>query len=141
MYSSKVERPPMTQTQTNLEEATLEFINELVDENYYDGDIFDFIEKYGEDNFVNYYVNYVDLGEEYAYDAVEAFIEEFGIEQLNSFTDAYRGRFSSKGEYAEEMVRDCYSINAPTFLEIDWEATFDNLDCVYQNGYVFDTCF
>lgn len=141
MYSSKVERPPMTQTQTNLKEATLEFINELVDENYYDGDIFDFIDKYGEDNLVEYYVKYVDLGEEYAYDAVEAFIEYFGIEQLNGFQDAYRGRYESKGEFAEQFVSDCYCVDIPAFLEIDWEASFDNLDFIYQDGYVFDSQF
>ena len=131
----------MTQTQTNLKEATLEFINELVDENYYDGDIFDFIEKYGEDNLVEYYVNYVELGEDYSYDAVEAFIEYFGIEQLNGFQDAYRGHYESKGEFAEQFVSDCYSVDIPAFLEIDWEASFDNLDFVYQDGYVFDSQF
>jgi len=141
MIALKVERP-MTETQVQLKESTVEFINELVSENYAQDDIYDFIAEYGEDNLTQYYVNYVEIGESYSYEAVDIFIEEFGIDNVEKFEDAFRGGgYSSKGDYAEQFVTDCYCINLPTFVEIDWENTFDNLDCVYVNGFVFDTQF
>jgi len=125
----------------NVKESTVEFIKELVEDNYFDEDIYEFISEYGEDNLVKHYVDYVQFGEEYSYDAVDAFIEYFGFDQLSSFQDSYRGAYESKGHFAEDFVNDCYAVNIPGFLEIDWEASFDNLDFVYQDGFVFDTSF
>ena len=136
MIALKVERP-MTETQEQLKESTVEFINGLVSENYAQDDIYDFIAEYGEDNLVQYYVNYVEIGESYSYEAADIFIEEFGIDNVEKFEDAYRGEWSSKADYAENYVTDCYSVDFPDFIEIDWENTFDNLDCVYVNGFVF----
>lgn len=136
MIALKVERP-MTETQEQLKESTVEFIDELVSENYAQDDIYDFISEYGEDNLVQYYVNYVEIGESYSYEAADIFIEEFGIDNIEKFEDAYRGEWSSKADYAENYVTDCYSVDFPDFIEIDWENTFENLDCVYVNGFVF----
>ena len=141
MIALKVEKP-MTETQVQLKESTVEFINGLVSENYAQDDIYDFIAEYGEDNLVRYYVNYVEIGESYSYRAADIFIEEFGIDNIEKFEDAFRGSgYASKADYAEQFVTDCYCIDLPTFIEIDWENTFDNLDCVYVNGFVFDTQF
>jgi hypothetical protein len=140
MIALKVEKP-MTETQVQLKESTVEFINGLVSENYAQDDIYDFIAEYGEDNLVRYYVNYVEIGESYSYEAADIFIEEFGIDNVEQFEDAYRGEWNSKADYAEQFVTDCYSVDFPAFIEIDWENTFDNLDCVYVNGFVFDTQF
>ena len=131
----------MTATQVELKTETQEFISELVENNYHDEDIYDFIEQYGEDKFVEFYEDYCELGEEYNYEAVDAFIEEFGIQSLGGFEDAYQGEWSSKGQYAENYVTDCYTTDLPGFVEVDWEATFDNMDCVYVDGFVFDTQF
>lgn len=46
-----------------------------------------------------------------------------------------------KGDYAEDFVSSCYCLDIPGFVEVDWENTFDNLDCVYSNGFVFDSQF
>lgn len=141
MIALKVERP-MTETQVQLKESTVEFIDELVSENYAQDDIYDFIAEYGEDNLTQHYVNYVEIGESYSYRAADIFIEEFGIDNIEKFEDAFRGSgYASKADYAEQFVTDCYCIDLPTFIEIDWENTFDNLDCVYVNGFVFDTQF
>ena len=141
MIALKVERP-MIETQEQLKESTVEFIAELISENYAQDDIYEFIAEHGEDDLVQYYVKYVEIGESYSYRAVDIFIEEFGIDNVEKFEDAFRGGgYSSKEEYAEQFVTDCYCINLPTFVEIDWETTFDNLDCVYVNGFVFDTQF
>jgi Antirestriction protein (ArdA). len=131
----------MPATQVELKTETQELISELVGDSYAVDDIYEFIAEYGESNFVEHYENYVQFGESHSYEAVDAFIEEFGIDNFQSFEDAYRGEWNSKAEYAENYVTDCYSIDHPGFLEIDWEATFDNLDCVYSNGFVFDSQF
>ena len=141
MIALKVEKP-MIETQEQLKESTVEFIDELVSENYAQDDIYDFIAEHGEDNLTQYYVKYVEIGESYSYRAIDIFIEEFGIDNIEKFEDAFRGsRYASKADYAEQFVTDCYCIDLPTFIEIDWETTFDNLDCVYVDGFVFDTQF
>jgi len=130
-----------TATQMNLKESTVELINELVNDSYSVEDIYEFIAEQGEDNFVNYYEDYVQYGEGYSYAAVDAFVEEFGIDNIGGFEDSYRGQWDSKEDYAENFVTDCYSIDNPGFVEIDWNATFDNLDCIYVDGFVFDSQF
>ncbi|NBO72452.1 MAG: hypothetical protein EBU66_19230 [Bacteroidetes bacterium] len=141
MIALKVERP-MIETQEQLKESTVEFINELISENYAQDDIYEFIAEHGENDLVQYYVKYVEIGESYSYRAVDIFIEEFGIDNVEKFEDAFRGGgYASKADYAEQFVSDCYCIDLPAFIEIDWETTFDNLDCVYVDGFVFDTQF
>jgi hypothetical protein len=124
-----------------LNETTVEKIEYYLEENLYISDIIDFINKYNEIAFCEHYDEYVDSGEQYSYEAVDAFIEEFGVDNLGGFLDAYRGEWESKADYAENYVTDCYSIDLPGFIEIDWENTFDNLDCIYVNGFVFDSQF
>ena len=84
------------------------------------------------------------VGEEYSYGAVDAFIEEFGLHSFtpSGFEDAYRGQYDTKADYAEQFTSDVYCVELPSFVEVDWEATFDNLDVVFSaNGYVFDNQF
>lgn len=131
----------MTATQMELKTETQDFIAELVENSYCEEDIYDFIKEQGEDNLVNYYEEYCELGEEYSYDAVDAFVAEFGIHSIAGFEDAYRGEYASKADYAEQYVTDCYTTDLPGFVEVDWEASFDNMDCVYVDGFVFDTQF
>lgn len=122
-------------------QETVNVIEELVADSYSLEDIVEFIDANSEEDFRNFYEDYVTTGEEYSYGAVDAFIEEFGVDNIGSFVDAYRGEWESKADYAENFVTDCYSIELPSFLEIDWENTFENLDCVYSNGFVFDSQF
>jgi hypothetical protein len=136
MIALKV-KDSMTDTQTELKESTVEYINELIDDSYAEDDIYEFIAEYGEQNFVDYYTDYVENGESYSYQAVDVFIEEFGVYCIGSFQDSYRGQWDSKGDYAENFVTDCYSIDFPAFIEIDWENTFDNLDLIFCKGFVF----
>jgi hypothetical protein len=117
--------------------------DELKEENFYDEDMYEFINEYGQDNFFDRYEDYVAVGEEYDYDGVDAFIEEFGIQSLtyDAFVDAYRGQYDSKADYAFDYVNDVYGVDLPGFVEVDWEATFDNMDEVFVNGYVFNSQF
>jgi hypothetical protein len=125
-------------------QETVDKIEELLADSYALEDIVEFIDENSEANFRSYYQNYVEIGEEYSYEAVDAFIDQFGIHSLvgDNFQDAYRGQYDSKADYAESYVSDCYVVDLPSFLEIDWEASFDNLDVVFSsNGYVFGTQF
>jgi hypothetical protein len=125
-------------------QETVDKIEELIADSYGLEDIVDFIDKYSEAEFRNHYQTYVENGEEYSYEAVDAFIEEFGLHSLvgDNFQDSYRGQYDSKADYAESYVSDCYVVDLPSFLEIDWEASFNNLDVVFSsNGYVFDNQF
>jgi hypothetical protein len=147
MIALKVETLTMTETQVQLKESTVEFINELVAESYCQDDIYDFINEHSEEDFVNYYEEYVGFGEEYCYEAVDAFIAAFGIECVSHFSDAYRGQYDSEAEFAEEFVTDVEG-NIPSYIVVDWEATWNyNLkyDFVYEvcgsKGFVFDRNF
>ena len=125
-------------------QETVDKIEELIAESYCLEDIVEFIDANSEADFCNFYEEYVTVGEEYSYGAVDAFIEEFGLHSFTSsgFEDAYRGQYDSKADYAESYVSDCYVVDLPSFLEIDWEASFNNLDVVFSsNGYVFETQF
>ena len=125
-------------------QETVTKIEELLEDSYALEDIEEFIDTNSEADFRTYYEDYVVVGEEYSYGAVDAFIEEFGLHSFTSsgFEDAYRGQYDSKADYAESYVSDCYVVDLPSFLEIDWEASFENLDVVFSsNGYVFDNQF
>ena len=125
-------------------QETVDKIEELIAESYCLEDIVEFIDANSEAEFRNHYQTYVETGEEYSYEAVDAFIEEFGLHSLigDNFQDSYRGQYDSKADYAESYVSDCYVVDLPSFLEIDWEASFNNLDVVFSsNGYVFDNQF
>ena len=125
-------------------QETVDKIEELIADSYALEDIVEFIDENSEANFRSYYQNYVEIGEEYSYEAVDAFIDQFGLHSLvdDNFQDSYRGQYDSKADYAESYVSDCYVVDLPSFLEIDWEASFDNMDVVFSsNGYVFDTQF
>ena len=125
-------------------QETVDKIEELIADSYALEDIVEFIDENSEAQFRSYYQNYVEIGEEYSYEAVDAFIDQFGLHSLvdDNFQDSYRGQYDSKADYAESYVSDCYVVELPSFLKIDWEASFNNLDVVFSsNGYVFDTQF
>ena len=78
------------------------------------------------------------LLEDYPHDAICEFIEYFGEEQIDSFTDAYQGEMSGS-EFAQQLVEDCYALDIPAFVAIDWTYTWDNLrhDYVELEGFIF----
>ena len=79
-----------------------------------------------------------ELLEDYDSEAIEEFIEYFGEENLESFADAYQGEMSG-AEFAEQLVTDCYCMDIPSFVCVDWNATWDQLSYDYdeQDGYIF----
>ena len=84
-----------------------------------------------------------ELLEDYNADAIRAFIECFGDGSLESFQDSYRGEMSG-AEFAQQFTEDCYGVDFPGFVEIDWEATWQNLeryDYSEQDGFIFSVHF
>ena len=123
-------------------------ITEMVNENGYPlSDIRDFIEQYGSDAYASgHYATWCELEEQCgaSTEAIEAFVEEFGIHCLetDSFEDAYRGEYGSEAEFAEQYTNDCYTDTSflPDWVVIDWQATWDNElsnSFEYNNGHVF----
>ena len=87
-----------------------------------------------------YQEQYFDLCEEYGKDAVSAFLELYDESDLQYFQDAYQGRYDSESDFAEQFTTDVYGFDAPSFVVIDWEATWNcNLryDFDFEDGFVF----
>ena len=79
-----------------------------------------------------------ELLEDYDSEAIQEFIDYFGEDMLESFTDAYQGEMTG-AEFAEQLVTDCYCLDIPAFVCVDWSATWDQLSYDYdeQDGYIF----
>ena len=119
-------------------------IMEMVNENGYPlDDIRDFVETYGPEAYANgHYVTWCQLEEEIGADtaAIEAFVEEFGIDAIDGFEDAYMGEFDSEADFAEEYTTGEYNTDVPDFVVVDWQATWDaylSYYFEYNDGYVF----
>jgi hypothetical protein len=117
-------------------------IDEFVDDCYSLQDILEFIDANSEEDFLNYYEEYVTQGENLGYDVVDAFVEEFGLSDVENAENAYVGQYHSEAEFAEEFTSEQYGI--PDFVVVDWEATFEHhlrYDFTFVNGYVFRTYY
>ena len=80
-----------------------------------------------------------ELLEDYSVDAVRAFIECFGDGSRESFEDSYQGEMTG-AEFAQQITEDCYGVDLPGFVEIDWQASWENLeryDYSEQDGFIF----
>lgn len=104
----------------------VEKVEELLEDNYSLDDMLEFIDTYNENDFMNYYEEYVRCGEAIGYEAVDALIEENGeCSCIEDCDDRYRGVYESTADFAEQFVTDVYG--APeSILVIDWEATWDS---------------
>ena len=109
-----------------MQEETQELLdeyNELYNWEY--NDMCDFIESYGEDDFINNYETYHRLVEDYGQGVVDEFMEDYDIE---NFEDMYQGQYDSGAEFAEMIATDCGYVTRelPHWIEIDWQKTWDN---------------
>ena len=80
-----------------------------------------------------------ELLEDYSVEAIQAFVECFGCGCLEDFTDSYQGEMSG-AEFAQQLTEDCYCFDLPGFVEVDWQATWENLeryDYSEQDGFIF----
>ena len=127
-------------------EETKELIDELVaDGNDYDV-LEDFIKEYSESQFIDYIEEYLQAVDEYDEEVVESFLEIFDIDSIGSLSDAYMGQFDSGAEFAQNLAEDCCDIprGMSSWIEIDWKASWDNLDYDYvecSDGHIFSQNF
>ena len=129
---------------TEYSDETIELIDELVADGN-DHDVLEnFIEEHGESNFNDYIEEYLQAVDEYDEDVVSAFLDVFDIDSIGSLSDAYQGRYDSGAEFAESLVSDCYSMDMPSWVEVDWQATWDNAlsyDYSESDGHIFNNNF
>ena len=129
---------------TEYSDETIELIDELVADGN-DHDVLEnFIEEHGESNFNDYVEEYLQAIDEHGEDAITAFLDIFNIEDIGNFNDAYQGRYDSGAEFAESLVSDCYSMDMPSWVEVDWKATWDNAlsyDYSESDGHIFNNNF
>ena len=105
---------------------TLALIDKLVEENYELSDMLIFIDEYSEVTFQDSYEVYVELGEGYGYEAVDAWLTLADADEVEKFTDAYVGEFDSPEEMAQDYL-DYESSQADYRLCIDWTETAEYL--------------
>jgi antirestriction protein len=88
---------------------------------------------------------YTKLCEDYGRDPVNAFLELHDDESLlEYFEDSYQGRYDSEADFAEEFTTNVYAFDAPSFVVVDWDATWNcNLryDFDFEDGFVFSKNF
>ena len=110
-------------TKTTLSEETQELLDEV-----YDVELaLEFIENHGETEFLTYYEKYEELVKEYGQNLIDEFAEHYDVDTVEHFDEMYQGQFTSGGEFAEVIASDCgyVSRDIPSWIEIDWEKTWD----------------
>ena len=118
-------------------EETQELINELVDDGNELEVLEDFIKEHGESQFIEYIEEYLQAVDQYNEEVVESFLEIFDIDSIGSLSESYQGQYNSGAEFAEQLARDCCDIrdeHISSWIEIDWKASWDNLDYDYTEG-------
>ena len=117
-------------------DSVTELFNELVDDGHDADDLQAFIDEYGKSKFVDYIEEYLQAVDEYNEEVVESFIEIFDIESIGSLSDSYQGQFDSGAEFAQNLAEDCCMVprDMSGWIEIDWIASWDNLDYDYTEG-------
>lgn len=95
-----------------------------------------------EDNDISeeYQEEYQKLCDSYSQDAVDSFLKLYSEDDLESFEEAYYGRYDSESDFAEQFTSDVYGFDAPSYVVIDWDATWNcNLryDFDFEDGFVF----
>ena len=114
-------------------DSVTELFNELVDDGNDADDLQAFIDEYGKSQFVDYIEEYLQAVDEYNEEVVESFLEIFDIDSIGSLSDSYQGQFDSGADFAQNLAEDCCMVprEMSGWIEIDWKASWDNLDYDY----------
>ena len=105
-----------------------------------------FVERFGEEKFKLYFEEYADMVDDIGIGVVESFLDVFDIDSISSCRDAYMGCYESGAEFAQQIAEDCGDVprNMPSWIEIVWEKSWDNLDYDYvesTDGHIFSQNF
>jgi len=125
-------------------DSVTELFNELVDDGNDADDLQAFIDEHGKSNFTDYIEEYLQAVDQYGEEVVAAFLDIFDIDSIGSLSDAYQGEYRDGAEFAESLVADCYSMDMPSWVEVDWQATWDNAlsyDYSESDGHIFNNNF
>ena len=125
-------------------DSVTELFNELVDDGNDADDLQAFIDEHGKSNFVDYIEEYLQAVDQYGEDVVSAFLDIFDIDSIGNLSDAYQGNYDDGAAFAESLVNDCYSMEMPSWVEVDWQATWDNAlsyDYSESDGHIFNNNF
>jgi hypothetical protein len=106
---------------------TVALIDKYLGEDFELDSILVFIDENTEEEFCDHYEVYVELGENYGYEAVDAFVKEGGgLDQLDKFDSAYIGEYSSPARMAEDFLE--HEVDRLHYMiVVDWEATAEFL--------------
>ena len=101
-----------------------------------------FVERFGEEKFKLYFEEYADMVDDIGIGVVEAFLDNFDIDDISSCRDAYMGCYESGAEFAQQLAEDCCEVprDMSSWIEIDWKASWDNLSFDYfesEDGHIF----
>ena len=130
-----------------MEQETQELLDEYNEEYCWEyNDMVDFIKEHGEKDFREYYEEYNRLVDNYGQNLVDEFIEDFDVSTIENFEDMYQGQYDSGADFAKQIATDCgyiksYQGDLPSWIEIDWEKTWDNLSYDYTEllgGHIFN---
>ena len=130
-----------------MQEETRELLDEYNETYCWEyNDMVDFIKEYGETMFLTHYETYHRLVEDYGQGLVDEFAEEFDVDSVEHFEDIYQGQYDSGADFAKEIATDCgyiksYQGDLPSWIEIDWEKTWNNLSYDYTEllgGHIFN---
>ena len=117
-------------------DSVTELFNELVDDGHDADELQAFIDEYGKSQFVDYIEEYLQAVDEYNEEVVESFLEIFDIESIGSLSESYQGQYDSGADFAQNLAEDCCEVprGMSSWIEIDWKASWDNLDYDYTEG-------
>lgn len=105
---------------------TVALIDEYTERDYDLQAMLVFIDENSEESFGENYPLYVDLGEDYGFLAVDAWIKHTTVDDLGSFQDAYIGEFYTPREMAEDYF-DGETDSLDYRIVIDWAETAEYL--------------
>jgi hypothetical protein len=123
---------------------TVEEIDRLVDNSYALDDMLIFIDEHNEEDFREYYEEYIEAGEVHGFDAVDLFVSEVAdLSELERFEDAYIGEYSSPARMAEDFLE--HEVDRLHYMiVVDWEATAEYLidhDIDRYGYHYFRSCY
>ena len=104
-------RKPTGQMREETQELLDEY-NELYNWEY--DEMCDFIENYGETEFLTYYETYHRLVDDYGQNLVDEFAQEFDVDSVDHFEDIYQGQYNS-GETKQAEISVDREIVSPRF--------------------------
>ena len=133
---------------TSYSEETQTAIEEFLENSFgwEEEDLVDFVERFGEENFRLYFEDYANMVDDIGVDITEAYLENFDIDCVSNCRDAYQGKYENGADFAQQLAEDCGDVprDMPSWIEIDWKASWDNLDYDYvecSGGHFFSQNF